>query len=96
MQTIYPVIFGGTEEHIVFVGFDAAAALDYADAENNEAECEILRVEELPLVDNFGFPCERKEAGFVAPWLAKVSDACAKWYAPESWARYVREMSVGG
>lgn len=96
MITLYPVQFGGDEGHIVFVGLDRQAAEAFALAENDEVQCEVMEVMELALVDTFGFPCQRREAAFVAPWLAKVSDACHRWYAPESWDRYVREMSRCG
>jgi hypothetical protein len=98
MTTLYPVTFnaGCTNGHIVFIAFDAAAAAEFAAEENDAAQCEILTTDEVALVDNFGFPCARREAGFIAPWLRQVSDFCHRHYAPESWARYCAMMSRDG
>jgi hypothetical protein len=84
------------DDHVIFVGFDRAAADAVAHEANEEVQCEIAEVDELPLIDNYGFACARKEAGFLFPWLAKVSDKCSAWYAPKSWAAYCNMMSRDG
>lgn len=98
MTYLFPVSFnqGGDNGHIVFVGLDRAAAEAFAKEENDEVQCEILTVDEVALVDNYGFPCQRNETRFVAPWIADVPLFASKHYAPLSYAKYVREMSVGG
>lgn len=93
-MSIYPVMFG--DSHCVYVAFDKQEADRFALAENDEVECEIYFVDELALIDNYGYPCERKEAGFLFPWLKVVADAQHKHYAPESWNRYVALMSKDG
>jgi hypothetical protein len=90
-MSIYPIMFG--DSHCVYVAFDCQEAQRFAKAENDEVQCEIYFVEELPLIDNYGFPCARKDAGFLFPWLKVVKDEQFKHYAPEAWARYVAMMS---
>lgn len=64
-------------ELLAFVAFDAAAAKAYADAQDNEHQCCVSEVEELPLVDNYGFCCDRSEAGVLFPWIAHVDPSVA-------------------
>jgi hypothetical protein len=98
MTTLYPVSFnqGCDNGHIVFIALDREAADQFAQTENDEVQCEILTVDEVALVDNYGYPCQRREARFVAPWIADVPLFASKHYAPLSYAKYVREMSKGG
>lgn len=44
-------------EHPVLVAFDREFAETFAKHENDEVECEIMNVEEVTLVDDFGFHC---------------------------------------
>ena len=110
MITLHPVTFEGDHTAIVYIAFTAQAAQDFIANSNNEHNneygeiygcCDLpLYADEIPLVDNYGFPCQRSEASFIAPWLCHVSIEAIRFYCPEYQARkdreYIRQMSMGG
>lgn len=85
MTYLYPVIFeASNRSDILYVAFTSQAAQDFiADAQreydkSEEAKilgtCELpMYVDEIALVDNYGFPCERHEAAIVVPWLGEIN-----------------------
>lgn len=86
MITLYPVNWDGCEKRIAFVAFDRQAAEQFIATEQREWENENEEyieacgggelpywIDEVPLVDNYGFPCVRADAAFVVPWLAEAS-----------------------
>ena len=90
---VYPVTFDGDVKAIVFVAFDRQAAEGFVSAEQSAWEREYadyieecggsdlpLVIDEVSLIDNYGFPCTLAEAGVVAPWLGDVSDTAMRFY----------------
>lgn len=80
VQALHTVTYEGYG--IVFIAFNSAAATDFINHEQREYErdnteyLEVmggaqlpLYVSELPLVDNYGYPCQIKDAGILFPWL---------------------------
>jgi hypothetical protein len=63
-STLHVVWFGDYAP--IFIAFDAAAAREFADAENAEVECEIMEVHEVVLVDDFGFHCRPADKAVLA------------------------------
>lgn len=55
---------------ILAVFWDGAAAYAFAKRENDAYEAEVVAIEEIALVDRYGFPCAVSEIEFVAPWIA--------------------------
>lgn len=74
--SIYPVLVC---EVVAFVAFDHSAATAFANREDDWHRCAVSEIDELVLVDNFGFPCQIKDAGFLFPWLADVTPETALW-----------------
>jgi hypothetical protein len=75
---IYPVIYL-PQEAAIFVAFDRAAAKAFAECVDDENQCEITEITECALIDNYGFPCGRSDAGFLFPWLADVDADMQAW-----------------
>jgi len=113
MKTLYPVAWDSNGKTNVFVAFTRQAALDFVAAEQREWENENAEyleacggadlpfaIDEIPLVDNYGFPCQIADTGFIAPWLGLVTLDEMRAYSPDYQARkdreYVREMSKSG
>lgn len=113
MKTIYPVSWDEGNQHVVYVAFTRQAAVDFIANEQREWENENaeyleamggaelpLSIDELPLVDNYGFTCQRKDAGLLFPWLGNIKPEVMAIYSPEYQAKrnreYIREMSMGG
>jgi hypothetical protein len=91
-MALHPVSFLG--ETILFVAFDREAAAKFANAVNDDCECEVTEIDELALIDTLGFPCQRKDAGFLFPWLATVKPETAAWYAKEEIIMSPAEMTA--
>lgn len=113
MKTLYPVAWDSNGKINVFVAFTRQAALDFVATEQREWENENAEyleavgggelpfaIDEIPLIDNYGFPCQIADAGLIAPWLGRVTPDEMRHYSPDYQARkdreYIREMSMGG
>jgi hypothetical protein len=59
-------------EFVVAVFWDRDAADRFVLRENNTLEVEYMFVEEVPLIDQYGYPCAMKDIRFVAPWICDV------------------------
>jgi hypothetical protein len=80
-MSLHTVSFLG--ETILFVAFDHEAAAQFARTVDDDCECEVTEINEFALVDNYGYPCQRKDAGFLFPWMATVTPENAEWFAKE-------------
>jgi hypothetical protein len=91
-MALHPVSFLG--ETILFVAFDHEAAAKFAETVDNDCECAVTEITELALIDNYGFPCQRKDAGFLYPWLGTVTKENMEWYAKEEVPMSPAEMTA--
>src|SRR3954463_2342090 len=57
--TLYVVWFGNYTP--VWIAFDQKSAEDFRDAENDEAQADIMSIDEVVLVDDYGFHCRPAE-----------------------------------
>ena len=111
VQAIHTVSYDS--DAIVYVAFSRGAAADFIATEQREWENENaeyleamggaelpFNTDELPLVDNYGFPCQISDAGILFPWLRNVKPEVMPFYPPEYQARkdreYTPQMSMGG
>jgi hypothetical protein len=66
-------------EHPVMVAFDREFAETFAKHENDEVECEIMNVEAVTLVDDFGFHCRPADMPFLRHETTLLIEAEAYW-----------------
>ncbi len=91
----YPGI--GSCEHTVVASFKARAdAAAFCKEANDEVQCDMMEVEEIWCVDNYGFPVCRKEYAELHPnLLESVEERHAAKLAKEAAFRaYCKEMGA--
>lgn len=66
-------------EHPVLVAFDREFADRFCTHENDEVECEIMTVEAVTLVDDFGFHCRPADKAFLRHETTLLIEAEAYW-----------------
>lgn len=60
----------------VAIFWDRGAAQIFAKTENDAVQAEVVLVEEIALVDAYGFPGRLTDLPIVAPWAARCPAIC--------------------
>jgi hypothetical protein len=74
MQSLYTV---AVNDLIIFVAFDNAEAQPRRRHRRRLASCGVSEIDELPLVDHYGFLCAPRTPASLFPWLADVKPEIA-------------------